>query len=300
MAHETLRCLGSTRMSHRCFIAACLSGCGLEGTSLKSATFKLKKLLNEAVCTASLYNTNFSWVWSGSTLPNLLEPLSSRGNKDHSTISHEFGVVQHQYGHKSLRMESASPKRRSASFLMPFLRRERFSNTSALQHWIAGVRLCLRGIPSFKSSQTASFNSSFGFCSLNTSPRSTFSKWHWMCWEVVSLWIFKSDYRFVRCWVTYYCCWDWDHQQWASEKQKHPHNKLRGWNKKETSEPLHTCASLSVSPSLAFTYVSFSHWSLHTSPFSHFSTYIKYNTCTPYSEHKTFVHTCMHRPHLLT
>ena len=33
---------------------------------------------------------NFSWVRGGSILPNLLEPLSSRGNKDHSKISHEF------------------------------------------------------------------------------------------------------------------------------------------------------------------------------------------------------------------
>ena len=41
---------------------------------------------------------------------------------------------------------------------------------------------------------------------------------------------------------------------------------------RETSEPLHTCASLLVSPSLAFTYVTFSCRSLHTKPFSHFST----------------------------
>ena len=36
--------------------------------------------------------------WSltcGSTLLNLLEPLISRGNKDHRIISHEFVVVQH-------------------------------------------------------------------------------------------------------------------------------------------------------------------------------------------------------------
>ena len=31
---------------------------------------------------------------SGSTFPNLFEPLSSRGNKGHRIISHEFGLVQ--------------------------------------------------------------------------------------------------------------------------------------------------------------------------------------------------------------
>ena len=31
-------------------------------------------------------------------------------------------------------------------------------------------------------------------------------------------------------------------------RQRHPRNELRGWNERETSEPLHTCASLSVSP----------------------------------------------------
>ena len=37
---------------------------------------------------------NFSWVQVGSTIPNLLEPLSSLGNKHYTIISHEFGVVQ--------------------------------------------------------------------------------------------------------------------------------------------------------------------------------------------------------------
>ena len=37
---------------------------------------------------------NLTWIWCGSTLPNLVEPLSSRGNKDHKIISHEFGVIQ--------------------------------------------------------------------------------------------------------------------------------------------------------------------------------------------------------------
>ena len=42
-----------------------------------------------------------------------------------------------------------------------------------------------------------------------------------------------------------------------SEKLRHQRNELRSWSERETSEPLHTCTSLSVSPSLAFTYVSF-------------------------------------------
>ena len=37
---------------------------------------------------------NLTSVQGGSTLPNLLEPLSSRGNKDHRVIALEFGVVQ--------------------------------------------------------------------------------------------------------------------------------------------------------------------------------------------------------------
>ena len=39
----------------------------------------------------------FGMLWEnqgGSTLPNFLEPLSSRGNKDRRIISHEFGVLQ--------------------------------------------------------------------------------------------------------------------------------------------------------------------------------------------------------------
>ena len=35
-----------------------------------------------------------TWLRCGSTLPNLVEPLSARGNKDHKIIYHEFGVVQ--------------------------------------------------------------------------------------------------------------------------------------------------------------------------------------------------------------
>jgi len=57
-----------------------------------------------------------------------------------------------------------------------------------------------------------------------------------------------------------------------SEKQRHPCNELRGWNERETSEPLYASASLSKSSSLAFSYVSFSRWSLHTNPFLQFST----------------------------
>ena len=34
---------------------------------------------------------NFSWVWGGSTVPNLLEPLSCRWNKDHRIISYGSG-----------------------------------------------------------------------------------------------------------------------------------------------------------------------------------------------------------------
>ena len=37
---------------------------------------------------------SLTWVRGGSTLPNLIEPLSSRGNMDRRIISHEFGVVQ--------------------------------------------------------------------------------------------------------------------------------------------------------------------------------------------------------------
>ena len=37
---------------------------------------------------------NLTGVRGGSTFPNLFEPLSSRENKDHRIISHEFGVVQ--------------------------------------------------------------------------------------------------------------------------------------------------------------------------------------------------------------
>ena len=37
---------------------------------------------------------SLTWVWGGSTLPNCLKPLSSRGNKNHRVISHEFGVVR--------------------------------------------------------------------------------------------------------------------------------------------------------------------------------------------------------------
>ena len=37
---------------------------------------------------------NLTWLRCGSTLPNLVEPLSARGNKDHKIISHEFRVVQ--------------------------------------------------------------------------------------------------------------------------------------------------------------------------------------------------------------
>ena len=37
---------------------------------------------------------SFTGVRGGSILPNLLEPLSSRGIKDHRIISHEFGVDQ--------------------------------------------------------------------------------------------------------------------------------------------------------------------------------------------------------------
>ena len=37
-------------------------------------------------------------------------------------------------------------------------------------------------------------------------------------------------------------------RQWENKKQRHPRNKLRGCNKRETSELLHTCASLLVSP----------------------------------------------------
>ena len=37
---------------------------------------------------------NMTWVRGGSTFPNLFEPLSSRGNKDHRIIWHEFGLVQ--------------------------------------------------------------------------------------------------------------------------------------------------------------------------------------------------------------
>ena len=40
----------------------------------------------------------------------------------------------------------------------------------------------------------------------------------------------------------------------------------------ETSEPLHTCPSLSVLSSLTFMYISFFCQSLHTNPFPHFST----------------------------
>ena len=57
-----------------------------------------------------------------------------------------------------------------------------------------------------------------------------------------------------------------------SEKQRYPCNELRGWNKRETSESLYASASLSKSSSLAFSYVSFSCWSLHTNPFLQFST----------------------------
>ena len=67
------------------------------------------------------------------------------------------------------------------------------------------------------------------------------------------------------------------------------HNELRGWNERETNEPLHTCASLLVSPSLAFTYVSFSCQSLHTNLFLHFFC-IKHKTCIPHSGQD--LHTC--------
>ena len=40
------------------------------------------------------YQVELESVRDGLTLPNLLEPLSSRGNKDHRIISHEFVVVQ--------------------------------------------------------------------------------------------------------------------------------------------------------------------------------------------------------------
>ena len=56
----------------------------------------------------------------------------------------------------------------------------------------------------------------------------------------------------------------------AKSRDTHATNCEAGM--RETSEPLHTCASLLVSPSLAFTYVTFSCRSLHTKPFSHFST----------------------------
>ena len=39
------------------------------------------------------YN-NFSWVQVSSTLLNLLQPPKSWGNKDHTTISHEFRLAQ--------------------------------------------------------------------------------------------------------------------------------------------------------------------------------------------------------------
>ena len=84
----------------------------------------------------------------------------------------------------------------------------------------------------------------------------------------------------------------------GKQKLRHPRNELRGWNERETSEPLHTCASLSVSPCILGFHVRqfFSPVTSHK-PFFTLS-YIS-TTCVHCILDKTYahiMHTGVHRP----